>query len=283
MPRWVTIAYLVAGVSLIFGLIGLYYLLLDWKFNRTILALPVGIVISVFVAWIDSYRGVGRDAVAHLGEQWNKGTVLAHPVKKRDRVNVQLGINALAATTHATRGPIGIDSYKAVFDALRANAYKVPVRWANLPKSLTEFEPCVENGLYFLTLQDGTPFIAFVTGDQLEVMASTPEATRKALDAVLREADRRSVYRGQVVTVELIDPGEESDPDYVVRFADLAPIDVSEIVLPPDVMAVGLGTRILRADTAALAALACWQALVGDWRHPTPRLEVDYRTAKTAV
>ena len=28
---------------------------------------------------------------------------------------------------------------------------------------------------------------------------------------------------------------------------------------------VGLGPRILRADTAALAALACWQALLGDW------------------
>ena len=33
-----------------------------------------------------------------------------------------------------------------------------------------------------------------------------------------------------------------------------------------DVTAVGLGPRILRADTAALAALACWQALVGDWQ-----------------
>jgi len=29
---------------------------------------------------------------------------------------------------------------------------------------------------------------------------------------------------------------------------------------------VGVGPRILRAETAALAALACWQALVGDWR-----------------
>ena len=28
---------------------------------------------------------------------------------------------------------------------------------------------------------------------------------------------------------------------------------------------VGLGPRILRADTAALAALACWQAVLGDW------------------
>lgn len=29
---------------------------------------------------------------------------------------------------------------------------------------------------------------------------------------------------------------------------------------------VGLGPRMLRADTAALAALACWQAFAGDWR-----------------
>ena len=29
---------------------------------------------------------------------------------------------------------------------------------------------------------------------------------------------------------------------------------------------VGLGPRILRAETAALAALTCWQALLGDWR-----------------
>ncbi len=29
---------------------------------------------------------------------------------------------------------------------------------------------------------------------------------------------------------------------------------------------LGVGPRILRAETAALAALSCWQALVGDWR-----------------
>jgi 16S rRNA (uracil1498-N3)-methyltransferase len=50
-----------------------------------------------------------------------------------------------------------------------------------------------------------------------------------------------------------------------------------------DVTAVGLGPRILRADTAALAALACWQALVGDWQRPTPRLTADYRTSKIIV
>ncbi|GAA0531260.1 16S rRNA (uracil1498-N3)-methyltransferase [Rhizomicrobium palustre] len=33
-----------------------------------------------------------------------------------------------------------------------------------------------------------------------------------------------------------------------------------------NVMAVSLGGRILRADTAALSALSVWQALTGDWR-----------------
>ena len=50
-----------------------------------------------------------------------------------------------------------------------------------------------------------------------------------------------------------------------------------------DVMAVGLGPRILRADTAALAALACWQAMVGDWRKPTPRLASDYKSSRVTA
>ena len=38
------------------------------------------------------------------------------------------------------------------------------------------------------------------------------------------------------------------------------------------VLPVTLGTRIMRADTAALAALAVWQAVLGDWRLYTPGL-----------
>jgi 16S rRNA (uracil1498-N3)-methyltransferase len=39
----------------------------------------------------------------------------------------------------------------------------------------------------------------------------------------------------------------------------------------PFVSPVGLGPRVLRADTAALAALAVLQALIGDWRRPRRR------------
>jgi 16S rRNA (uracil1498-N3)-methyltransferase len=38
----------------------------------------------------------------------------------------------------------------------------------------------------------------------------------------------------------------------------------------PFVIPVGLGPRILRADTAALAALACWQAILGDGQQRPP-------------
>ena len=33
---------------------------------------------------------------------------------------------------------------------------------------------------------------------------------------------------------------------------------------------ISLGPRILRAETAAFAALTCWQALCGDWRGTSP-------------
>lgn len=33
-------------------------------------------------------------------------------------------------------------------------------------------------------------------------------------------------------------------------------------------LAVGMGARILKADTAALAALTCYQSLIGDWDEP---------------
>lgn len=43
------------------------------------------------------------------------------------------------------------------------------------------------------------------------------------------------------------------------------PSERDRIRAQPYVVAVSLGPRIMRADTAALAALAVWQAVLGDW------------------
>ncbi|MEI6559724.1 MAG: 16S rRNA (uracil(1498)-N(3))-methyltransferase [Rhodospirillaceae bacterium] len=45
--------------------------------------------------------------------------------------------------------------------------------------------------------------------------------------------------------------------------------ELDELGRRPFVVQVGLGPRVLRAETAALAALACWQALRGDWSDDT--------------
>ena len=50
----------------------------------------------------------------------------------------------------------------------------------------------------------------------------------------------------------------------------LAPAELDGLRNLPFVTAVGLGPRILRADTAALAALACFQAILGDGRNRPP-------------
>ena len=52
----------------------------------------------------------------------------------------------------------------------------------------------------------------------------------------------------------LIGPEGGFDSAELDRFRDL-----------PFVTPVGLGPRILRVETAVIAALACWQALAGDW------------------
>ena len=43
----------------------------------------------------------------------------------------------------------------------------------------------------------------------------------------------------------------------------------------PFVTPVGLGPRVLRSDTAALAALACWQAVLGAGRRSGRRNQSD--------
>ena len=52
-----------------------------------------------------------------------------------------------------------------------------------------------------------------------------------------------------------------------------APEEIKQLSMHPSVKRMSLGPRILRADTAALAALACIEALCGDWRDGVPEFK----------
>jgi 16S rRNA (uracil1498-N3)-methyltransferase len=43
------------------------------------------------------------------------------------------------------------------------------------------------------------------------------------------------------------------------------PAELQALAQTPSARGLGLGPRLLRAETAAMAALTCWQALKGDW------------------
>lgn len=49
-----------------------------------------------------------------------------------------------------------------------------------------------------------------------------------------------------------------------------SPEEIKQLSMLPNTKRMSLGPRILRADTAALAALTCVQALCGDWREGVP-------------
>ena len=71
----------------------------------------------------------------------------------------------------------------------------------------------------------------------------------------------------------LSEAGEAGDSGWAVMTGPeggLAESELDALSDLPFVTTVGLGPRLLRADTAALAALACWQAVLGDGRQRPP-------------
>ncbi len=46
---------------------------------------------------------------------------------------------------------------------------------------------------------------------------------------------------------------------------------------------VAVRAMSVRDPIGVVAAITLWQALVGDWRRPTPRLSGDYRTSRVTV
>lgn len=65
--------------------------------------------------------------------------------------------------------------------------------------------------------------------------------------------------------------GEATPPCFVVGpEGGLTSSDLDLLAVLPCAKPIRLGPRILRAETAALAALVCWQAIAGDWRGADP-------------
>ena len=92
-----------------------------------------------------------------------------------------------------------------------------------------------------------------------------------ALDRLLAgwPADRRILWCDEVlvgarVALEGLEPGPWAI--LIGPEGGFSDAEAARLRAMPQVVAVSLGPRILRADTAAVAALALWQSVLGDWR-----------------
>lgn len=106
--------------------------------------------------------------------------------------------------------------------------------------------------------------------DVPEIVA--PQKLEKMLDGW--EADRRLMFcdeGGSVPPALQALAGTPSGPWAVLIGPEggFAPEEAERLHGLPFVTPVSLGPRILRADTAAIAALTLWQAALGDWLTPS--------------
>ena len=100
-----------------------------------------------------------------------------------------------------------------------------------------------------------TPPRLFDTTQIARNLARRPPGGNFVRDLVLEDlADRLSTYKRDFTRAVLIGPEGGFDP------AERDLLRAQGFVLP-----VTLGPRILRADTAAAAALSVFQAALGDW------------------
>ncbi len=89
------------------------------------------------------------------------------------------------------------------------------------------------------------------------------------LDAWLKSLDaRRALYFADETGGEPVASAFKPGPATILTGPEggFTPEEAAAIRAVPQAVAISLGPRILRAETAALAAVAAWMASVGDWR-----------------
>lgn len=115
--------------------------------------------------------------------------------------------------------------------------------------------------------------ISVEAAEQCERLSAPVIQPAQSFHAFLAQwpASRRLYYLdetggGAPIAKALQDEGTVSCGFLVGPEGGFAQSELDALAQLPFARGISLGPRILRAETAALAALACWQALSGDWR-----------------
>jgi 16S rRNA (uracil1498-N3)-methyltransferase len=119
---------------------------------------------------------------------------------------------------------------------------------------------------------------AIEAAEQCGILTLPDIAAPVALDALVADfepvrllvfCDEEADVKDPVAALAAVRAGDRSAPPHAVLVGPeggFAPEERAALLRLPRVVRLALGPRVLRADTAAVAALALTQAVLGDWR-----------------
>jgi hypothetical protein len=264
-----------AGVWLVLVIGGIVATVVTFAQGNVPLGFAVGIAsISSWVGWgkLSGYLfGVRRHVTAHLGISWAGAEVVRHVVSRRGRADLQIALDDIRSrlsSSQTVRTRFGLRMPFALAQTVEQNAKPAPIQWDQVPSGPGGATlRVVQHALYLLRTRDGRPFVALIrpgdsdvsnavvdydfdelsrpriTGSKqsfdLEVAAADRATADVSLAELLNLGSAKSVYRGQVLSLEQPLPEDVSEGDpFVVRFSDMTPVPRERIVLPEDVMRV---------------------------------------------
>lgn len=181
-----------------------------------------------------------------LGCDLAKAQAVSHEVKPFERIDLQRTLDRWVAEAgsevqefgYTAEGYFSDDSlvrYLVTDELIRA-----PVERTQLESGLGQRLDCVVRGLFLLSRGEKTAALAFRPGrfshdfPVVEVIASTREAARDVLTALLEEARRESAYKGRTLTLEA---GGRRD-GVTIRFQAMRATKREQMVLPEELIRV---------------------------------------------
>lgn len=202
----------------------------------------------------------GRRLAEHLGDDPRGFTIVTEEVSIIERPNVQAAFDAWTYGEGRASELVGISAEQKRYGGIALTDLVAlppggllhgmvpkpgPVDYVNVNVGREEVRACVEHGLYLLRGggEAGEPLAVVVSSTEMrgeptvriEVMAPRPEAATEFFAEIRESMRRRSVYRGQVISLGN-KHGPFGDGAPGVEFVALPEIRDGEIILPEGVL-----------------------------------------------
>jgi hypothetical protein len=187
---------------------------------------------------------------AHFGEEPSRLPTVSENIEKADHPNLHLAVETYLAEGGRTAELIGMmggeDYREPSIAALLLSAHggpaasQGPVQYANVALADAQVLPCVARGLYLIADGDRKYALLIASPDsnrpfgklRVEVMTRDHQGAVQLLRDLRAAMRKRSVYRGQVVSLM----HERNGDGLAVQFNPLRPIERENIVLPSGVL-----------------------------------------------